>query len=552
MALSKEYIRKARKKAGGSNVGKYKGVKSFAGPSGGAPKGSYPINSIKRAKSALKLAHNAPNPSGIKSAVYRKYPSLKKAYGGFTRKKEVNPYSFGGILGDVGGGAMSGLSVGGPIGAAIGGGIGLLKGIFGHKAEKAQERAQAELQRKEELALKESELAGMVASGGQLRKPNQFAFGGLQRDDELQTIDVGGTHEQNPQGGIQFGIGENGLPNTMEEGETAFNIGGEKGEKFIFSNRIPYNNDNKSMPSFIRGDTIADASKSIEKAFFERNDKYSNDTRKDLLKRLAYNQEQIKKATEETQNTAFQNQFQDGGPVPLLSNLPATSVNRFGEEPYKYEELLGSAMNPNLQGATKDSAWFDLKDKSKAEKLALGIGYGTQLAGVMSNVLASRKLKQPEKVPAHLVTDEFKENLVNRDAIIRNIARTEGTSIEALKQRAGGDFGALAANIGGIQAATGKAVSNAMLQSEMLDAQEKARVQQGRFMTKQFNVRSQSAADIANAQNVAQYEAQKAAYSQGIAANIGSLGQSLINYVTATKFSKYKADAMKALAFANA
>ena len=62
----------ARKKPGGSNVGK------FAGPSGGAPKGSYPINTKKRAKAALSLAHNAPNPAGIKKAVYRAYPSLKK------------------------------------------------------------------------------------------------------------------------------------------------------------------------------------------------------------------------------------------------------------------------------------------------------------------------------------------------------------------------------------------------------------------------------------------------------------------------------------------
>ena len=67
----------ARKRAGGSNVGKYKGVKAFAGPSGGAPAGSFPINTLKRAKSALKLAHNAPRPAGIKSAVYKKYPQLK-------------------------------------------------------------------------------------------------------------------------------------------------------------------------------------------------------------------------------------------------------------------------------------------------------------------------------------------------------------------------------------------------------------------------------------------------------------------------------------------
>lgn len=71
---------KLQKRAGGSNVGEYKSVSrgDFAGPSGGAPKGSYPINTIKRAKSALKLAHNAPNPAGIKRAVYKKYPSLRK------------------------------------------------------------------------------------------------------------------------------------------------------------------------------------------------------------------------------------------------------------------------------------------------------------------------------------------------------------------------------------------------------------------------------------------------------------------------------------------
>jgi hypothetical protein len=76
---------KNRKKPGGSNVGKYsKSEGPFAGPSGGAPSGSYPIGSKSRGKSALKLAHNAPNPSGIKAAVYRKYPELKTkkaAYG---------------------------------------------------------------------------------------------------------------------------------------------------------------------------------------------------------------------------------------------------------------------------------------------------------------------------------------------------------------------------------------------------------------------------------------------------------------------------------------
>jgi hypothetical protein len=64
------------KRRGGSNAGKYKGIASFAGPSGGAPSGTFPINTKERAESALKLAHNAPNPAGIRRAVFKKYPSL--------------------------------------------------------------------------------------------------------------------------------------------------------------------------------------------------------------------------------------------------------------------------------------------------------------------------------------------------------------------------------------------------------------------------------------------------------------------------------------------
>jgi hypothetical protein len=70
---------KMRKKKGSSNAGKYKDVapKSFAGKSGGASKFSFPINTLARARNALARAHFAPDPSGIRAAVYRKYPELK-------------------------------------------------------------------------------------------------------------------------------------------------------------------------------------------------------------------------------------------------------------------------------------------------------------------------------------------------------------------------------------------------------------------------------------------------------------------------------------------
>ena len=73
--MAKKTITEIREEPGMSNAGKYPNVakEDFCGP-----KGTYPVNTLERGKSALKLAHNAPNPDGIKDCVYNKYPELKK------------------------------------------------------------------------------------------------------------------------------------------------------------------------------------------------------------------------------------------------------------------------------------------------------------------------------------------------------------------------------------------------------------------------------------------------------------------------------------------
>lgn len=77
--ISRAKKKKLEKKPGGSNTGEYKNVKSsdFAGAKGGSSKYSYPINTRKRAIAALAYARHAPNPEGIRQAVYKKYPDLK-------------------------------------------------------------------------------------------------------------------------------------------------------------------------------------------------------------------------------------------------------------------------------------------------------------------------------------------------------------------------------------------------------------------------------------------------------------------------------------------
>lgn len=77
--IPKKKKKQLEDKPGGSNVGEYENVKpsDFAGSAGGAPKYSYPIPTVEKARSALRLAHNAPNPEGIKKKVYNKFPQLR-------------------------------------------------------------------------------------------------------------------------------------------------------------------------------------------------------------------------------------------------------------------------------------------------------------------------------------------------------------------------------------------------------------------------------------------------------------------------------------------
>lgn len=59
------------------------------------------------------------------------------------------------------------------------------------------------------------------------RSRNMFAEGG----NINTTIQTGGTHEENPFGGVQLGVDAQGTPNLVEEGEVVYN-------DYVFSNRI--------------------------------------------------------------------------------------------------------------------------------------------------------------------------------------------------------------------------------------------------------------------------------------------------------------------------
>ncbi len=83
-------LAKLRKKPGMSNAGKYPNVPKdeFAGPSG-----TYPINTLKRAKSAERLAGHSPHQASILNKIYKKYPQLEEESEEAKRKK--SPVAYG-------------------------------------------------------------------------------------------------------------------------------------------------------------------------------------------------------------------------------------------------------------------------------------------------------------------------------------------------------------------------------------------------------------------------------------------------------------------------
>jgi len=123
-----------------------------------------------------------------------------------------------------------------------------------------------------------------------------FATGG-----ELTTYDTGGTHEQNPIGGVPVGN------NLVEQGETRW-------EDYVFSNRL-------TVPGSKQ--TFAQASKQVENKFKDRpNDPFSKKSKDQMMRALMKQQEELK------QQMALKAQKKLGGGGPLDKILARINTPR--------------------------------------------------------------------------------------------------------------------------------------------------------------------------------------------------------------------------------
>ena len=204
-------------------------------------------------------------------------------------------------------GATTGATAG-PLGALIGGAVGLGSGLIGgfigkNKAEEAAEEAANKL-REEATSINNFQQASFMNAAKNIQKQNARmlaskvaafggALGGYGADwtNGLTMINNGGTHGENPLGGVPMGIAQDGQPNLVEEGEVIWN-------DYVFSNRLKVPNKIKEKYK-LKGNTFAEVVNKAQEASAERpNDSIEKRGLDSLLGVLMGEQEMIRQRKE--------------------------------------------------------------------------------------------------------------------------------------------------------------------------------------------------------------------------------------------------------------
>ena len=233
---------------------------------------------------------------------------------------------FGNTLGATISGASTGAKIGGPWGAVIGGVIGLGSGIIGSISGNNKARRQAKRLNKLAAEANEARQKNYYASADFLDEQDMFNYlsnykcmggplnniferggylghthGGIFGNDVIY-INEGDTHENNPYGGVQSGIDDEGTPNLVEEGEVIYN-------DYVFSNRL-YPTEEQleqyGLPKQYDNWTFAKIANELSKESEERsNDPISLNGLRDSMSKLRSLQEALR--TEEQDSNIFNN-----------------------------------------------------------------------------------------------------------------------------------------------------------------------------------------------------------------------------------------------------
>lgn len=205
------------------------------------------------------------------------------------------------------------------------------------------------------LANKEDYSPAMVKKANFARNASKWhAFGGdlmtngATWDNGFTYVGNGGSHESNPNEGVQVGIDPQGIPNLVEEGEVIWN-------DYVFSKRLKVPRAFKAKYKLKDGGLLsfADAAKKFAEENKERpNDPISKRGRDALLTALMDQQEEVRLKKQQREARA---QFNSLTPDEQLGIMQMAQQNAMPVGPEEYEMM---STYPN-QGVTPESQYAE-------------------------------------------------------------------------------------------------------------------------------------------------------------------------------------------------
>lgn len=225
---------------------------------------------------------------------------------------------------------------------------------------------------------------------------NIYSVGGIIKtvnpNDDLIKINTGGTHEENPIGGVPVGSDENGTMNTVEQGETIM-------KDFVYSNRIylPEDINLKSeygLPNSLKGKSFAKASEIINNKFKDREDKVSLETKQVFLDRLASLQEELKQAEKDAEMIAngidpnIENQA-------VLDTQNEQAIDSIGEQPIVQESEDMTPQNQFAPGGLIGRSQYDDPRFRNASFVINDYGYSSGIGQRSSKPANSITVSRP-------------------------------------------------------------------------------------------------------------------------------------------------------------
>ena len=193
-------------------------------------------------------------------------------------------------------------------------------------------------------------MANFAANGGQLkRNVNLFPTGGFlstQGGDfftGITEINAGGTHEKNPNGGVQVGVDPEGTPNLVEEGEVIW-------DGYVFSNRIkvPKKVRERYKLGTTKDLTFADAVKYVARESKERpNDPISANGLIDSMQNLQQEQETIREAMQAKELAKTLKKLPKEEKMQLLQGM-IQGAEQQASEMQGIPQMQGMPMNPSM------------------------------------------------------------------------------------------------------------------------------------------------------------------------------------------------------------